>query len=407
MHWLLLYAHHFAQAEEHPSLNGFLRLPPGISMEVSYVAEPMIEPSSGTWGYAHGVEFMTQLSLGFVHENVSTWKEYDHWILTFDLQQYMDNGDFGEKIGVSNPTQEIFNPAGVYLGELSITRNPGDEKLYLKFGSISADADFLSPEITGMYTHAAFNNQYNVSMEIFPISPMNALGGVVGYDLTDRLRLKTGLYQLSSTRTDFDRKGWDFTTTLDNGLLEFIQFDGTIGEVADSLDICPPDDHTFSRHAYNCEGVEHVINELPKGSWQVGAFLSQDEKVQDERNPNNGLYANITLPVDLGIGAGHRFWASGVYGIHPDRNPLPLWVGGGIVSQGLFEGRPLDLLILGVSWSQFSMTDWDQRELLLEAEYSLALSDTIILQPNIQWFLDTGSQDNQPLVVGAHFQVGL
>ena len=407
MNWLLFSAYHFAQAEEHPSLNGFLRLPPGLSMEMSYVAEPMIEPSSGIWGYAHGLELMTQLSFGFVHEDVSTWKEYDHWIFTFDAQQYTDSGDFGEKIGVANPTQEIFNPAGIYLGELSITRNPGDGKLYIKLGSISADADFLSPEITGMYTHAAFNNQYNVSMEIFPISPMNALGGVFGYDLTDRLLLKTGVYQLSTTRTDFDRKGWDFSTTLDDGLLEFIQIDGTIGEAVDSLDICPPDDHTFSRHAYNCDGVEHVINELPKGSWQLGAFFSQNEKEQNDRSANNGLYGNITLPIELGIGAGHRLWASGVYGLNPDRNPLPIWVGAGMISQGLFEKRPLDLLILGFSWSQFSMTDLEQRELLLEAEYSLALSDTIVLQPNIQWFLDTGAQDNQPLVLGASIQVGL
>ena len=235
MHWLLWYAHHFAQAEEDPSLNKFLRLPPGLSMEVSYVAEPMIEPLSGVWGYAHGIELMTQLSLGFVHEDVSTWKEYDHWILTLDVQQYADTGDFGEKIGVVNPTQEIFNPAGVYLGELSFTRNPGDGKLYLKVGSISADADFLSPEITGMYTHATFNNQYNVSMEIFPISPMNALGGVVGYELTERLLLRTGVYQLSSIRTDFDKRGWDFTTTLDDGMIEFVQLDGMIGSSTDSI----------------------------------------------------------------------------------------------------------------------------------------------------------------------------
>ena len=26
------------------------------------------------------------------------------------------------------------------------------------------DADFLSPAITGFYTHAAFNNQYNVAV---------------------------------------------------------------------------------------------------------------------------------------------------------------------------------------------------------------------------------------------------
>ena len=77
----------------------------------------------------------------------------------------------------------------------------------------------MSPEITGMYTHAAFNNQYNVSMVNFPISHMNALGGVVGYDLTEEVSLKTGVFQVSSVRTDFDKRGWDFAATLNDGLL--------------------------------------------------------------------------------------------------------------------------------------------------------------------------------------------
>jgi hypothetical protein len=257
-----------------------------------------------------------------------------------------------------------------------------------------------------MYTHAAFNNQYNVSMEIFPISPMNAFGGVFGYRILDSLMLKTGVYQLSSIQSDFDRKGWDWTTTSDDGLMEFLQLSGTIGDSVDELDICPPDDHTFSRHSYNCHGVEHVINELPNGSWQLGAFFSQNEKQQGERYSNDGVYGNITIPLEFGIGAGHRFWMSGAYGLHSERNPLPIWVGSGLISQGLFEKRPHDLFLLGFSWSQFSLEDWSQREFLLEAEYSVALSDTIVLQPNIQWFLDTGGS-TQPLALGLSFQLGL
>ena len=193
-----------------PSLNSLLHIPPQASIELSYVAEPMMNLSDPMYNYAHGIEVMMQMSSGFSHQDISSWNELDHWIATFDLQQYSDTGDFGTQIGVMNPPQEISNPSGLYMGELSITRNPGDGWLYVKIGSLSVDADFLSPEITGMYTHAAFNNQYNVSMEIFPISPMNALGTVFGAQFQNGMMLKTGLYQLSSVQTDFDKHGWDW-----------------------------------------------------------------------------------------------------------------------------------------------------------------------------------------------------
>ena len=129
--------------------------------------------------------------------------------------------------------------------------------------------------------------------------------------------------------------------------------------------------------------------------------------MQDDRTSTHGLNGNITVPVDLGVGTGHRLWAREIYGLHPEQNLLPLWVGAGMISQGIFEHRPIDLLLLGLSWSQFSMTDWEKRELMVDLEYSLVLSDTIFLQPNIQWFLDIGVHDNQPLVLGASFQMCL
>jgi len=392
-----------------PSLNRVLRLPANVSAEMSYVAEPIIslrDPS--VFNYAHGVEVMLQMSPGFSHKDVSTWKEYDHWIFTFDLQQYFDTGDFGTEIGVSNPPQEIYNPQGLYLGELSFTRNPGDGWLYMRLGALSIDADFLSPEVTGLYTHAAFNNQYNVSMEIFPISPMNAFGAVVGAKMEKAMMLKGGLYQLSKTQTDFDKRGWDWTTSGTDGVLGFVQLEGVIGEVEETLDICPPDDHTFSRHSSNCDGTDHVINELPSGGWQIGAFAGQTElNFSSPQIDHQTIYGNVTLPVSLEIGAGHRFWMSAAYELMPENNPLPLWVGSGWISQGLFNSRPLDLVLLGFSWSQFSFDDMSQRELLLELEYSTVLTDTIILQPNIQWFVDSAVETQSPLTLGVGIHFGM
>ena len=63
----------------------------------------------------------------------------------------------------------------------------------------------------------------------------------------------------------------------------------------DELSICPPDDHTFSRHASDC-GDDHVFNELPGGRWQVGGFVSQYDFLDDGSSQgNHGAYANVTL----------------------------------------------------------------------------------------------------------------
>ncbi|MEC7986765.1 MAG: carbohydrate porin, partial [Myxococcota bacterium] len=218
-----------------PPLNDLLRLPSPVSLELAYVAEPTYSLPDSLFNYAHGFELAAQLSTGFGHDDPASWKEIDHWILTFDAQQYYSPSDLAADMGVVNPSQEIANPNGLYLGELSLTRSPGNDPIYLKVGSISMDADFLSPEITGMYTHAAFNNQYNVSMEVFPISPVNALGAVVGYSLPGDLDFKAGIYQQNSIRADMDRQGWEFDVNGEDGLVELIQLEGNIGDSPETI----------------------------------------------------------------------------------------------------------------------------------------------------------------------------
>ena len=400
--------HNYEPPSPLPSLNNLLPLPSWMSLEAGYVAEPFIVPGdSGVMvNYAQGVEMASQFSTGFGYDDAAKWLEQDHWILTLDVQQYNDTGDLGGDMGVVNSPQEISNPAGLYLGEVSITRDPGNGWLYFKMGSISMDADFLSPEAPGYYTNASFNNQYNVSMEVFPISPMIANGAVFGAHLDKGLNLKTGVYQLSSIRTDGDKKGWDWSSSADDGVVGLFQASMPIGH-DDELSICPPDDHTFSRHASDC-GDDHVFNELPGGRWQVGGFVSQYDFLDGGSSQgNHGAYANVTLPVPLPIGAGHRVWFSGVYGFQPVINPMPAWAGAGWMSQGLLNSRPLDLMLLGLSWSQLSLDELEQREIVLEMDYILVLTDTISLQPTVQYFLDTPSELSLPLAVGLGIHAGL
>ena len=343
-------------------------LPDSVSVGLMADAEPMLFAGEETANYAHGLELHVDLSSGFGTE-ISDWTERDHWVYSIDFQQFSDTGDLAAMMGVVHPPQEIFNPAGLYLGESSLMRDYGDGRFYTKFGLVSMDMDFLAPDITGLYVHSAFNNQYNVSMENFAISPLTGVGGAVGYQVSNDLEVKTGVYQLSTIMTDPSKGGLSFEVTADDGLVAIAQANGSLGE--------------------------NNSNGLPDPSWQVGGFASWDE-VDRDRVPNHAVYGNVTLPVQ----DSHRVWASANVGLNPENNPVPLWVGGGWVSEGLFDSRPDDLLLFGVSWSQLSMSDMSNREVLIEVESHLMINDVLTLLPVLQYYVLTPEETPVLPVVG-------
>ena len=84
-----------------------------------------------------------------------------------------------------------------------------------------------------------------------------------------------------------------------------------------------------------------------------------------------------------------------------------MWLGTGWVTQGLLEQRHLDLIIVGFSWSQLSFDDWSQRELLIEMEYGIVLTDTVIVLPNVQWYIESPGIDTRPVTMGIGIHAGL
>ena len=117
-------------------------IPEWMEIGGMYDTEPMFILARPYANYAHGIEANVRLGSGLA-KAPSEWSETDHWSAYLDIQQFSDTGDLGAAMGVVQAPQEIYNPPGVYLGELSLTREPGDGWLYLHIGSISADLDFV------------------------------------------------------------------------------------------------------------------------------------------------------------------------------------------------------------------------------------------------------------------------
>ena len=107
-------------------------LPEFVSVGVMFDTEPMLYSAEPYVNYAHGPRLHLDFSRGFTKEP-SDWSELDHWMSSLDFQ-HSDSGDLAALMGVVHSPQEIFNPAGFYLGEASVTRNYGDDSWYLNLG---------------------------------------------------------------------------------------------------------------------------------------------------------------------------------------------------------------------------------------------------------------------------------
>ena len=334
------------------------KLPDWVEVGGMYDTEPMLILAYPYANYVHGLEANVRMGTG-LSKDVSEWEEKDHWSLYGHFHQFSDTGDLGAIMGVVQSPQEIYNPRGVYLGELALRRDPGDGWLYVRLGSISADMDFVAPDAAALYVHSAFNNQYNISMEQFPISPFSSLGAVVGAPLSDTVEVKTGVYQLSRFRTNETIRGWRWDLNRNNGVVGFFQVNASF------------------------EDIEPTSN-LPQTGWQFGTFLSRDEASMN-REPSHGVYGNATVALSQHSIA----WVSVNHSLHPAVNPVPLWVAGGWISEAHWFDRPQDLVVTGLSYSQYSFVDPYAFETMLEVEYHYAATDWLTLLPNIQYFAYT------------------
>jgi porin len=73
------------------------------------------------------------------------------------------------------------------------------------------------------------------------------------------------------------------------------------------------------------------------------------------------------------------------------RNPMPFFVMGGLVYQGLVMGRDNDVTTFGVAYGKFSNELPNQGfELVLEWSHAFALTPCLTVQPDVQYVIHPG-----------------
>lgn len=375
---------------EGPDLNGLLQLPGWLDLQLQLQAQPLANPAGGD---RQSASWMQQLSLDVVAgpglaKPVEQWSEADHWRSHVQLMLFSGNPNWGEEIGAAFPLQSTAHPTGLWLTEASLERQMGSGNVAVKAGVLSINPGFVEAPVLNAYVHSALNNTLNLNVEVLPINPYVAPGLQVSWRPEPSGRwgeLRYGAFLLDPQYNLAALFGVDPDENQLNGHSQLLQwsFDRLPG--AEALQ------QAIQR------GEQRIARQLPPPLLQIaGGYLDN----RTTGNLNTVLATTLTLAAPLPLGLDNRLWLGVNAGLEWDTNPVPLFLSGGWLSQGIIPSRPLDVLALGVGSSRFSpsLSPGQSSETVLELNYSWLVNANLSLQPVLQLILNPDGSSADPIL---------
>ena len=362
-----------------------LPLPAWIDLELQVVAEPMANPAGGLSTMGSWIQQSSaSLSVGRgVHKDRAHWSEADHWQLNLELNHFSGNPLYGQEIGAIFPLQQVAHGDGVWMSELSLQRQAGTGWLGFKAGVLSLNPDFIAAPVLDYYVHSALNNTLNITINDLPINPYAAAGGLVAIEAQHDLSLRYGLFNLSSTLPVANWLGRkQEPPAAGKGWAQLLQVTYTPAWLT---------------------AATKPSNTLPEGLLQAGAYGTSGD--------GYGMYGTATWSLPLPIGRDHRLWVGSNVSVNDPTDLSPLFVGAGLISQGVLPGRPDDVLILGVGRSSLKPDQptgqTSTYEGLVELGYQLQLNPWLTLKPSLQWIVHPGQRGDVPGIFATGLEIGL
>jgi porin len=372
------------------SLNAWLGLPEWLDLQLQLQAQPLANPSGGS---RQSASWMQQLSLDVkassgLAKPLEQWSEADHWRTHLQLMLFNGDANYGQSIGAGFPLQSTAHPTGLWLTEASLERQMGQGNLGLKLGIFSLNPGFVSAPVLDAYVNSALNDTLNLTLDGLPINPYAAPGV--------ELRWRPD----PSGRWGEWRYGAFLLTPMDDFAALFgvqpdqPQLSGHSQLLQWSLDRLPGSEalqQPISRAG------RPIRRQLPPPLLQVGAGYLDN---RTSGNIDGVATATLTLAAPLPVGLDNRLWLGLNAGFQWDTNPVPLFLAGGWLSQGVLPGRPLDVLALGVGSSRFSPTLSPEQssETVLEVNYSWLVTGNLSLQPVLQLILNPNGSSSPPIL---------
>lgn len=377
----------------------------GILLSGTYIGEVLGNPSGGLKQGTH-YDGLLDVHLDADMETMIGWKG-----LCFHTNMFQIHGTSitAENLGSIVAASNIEAFPSTRLDELWFEQSMFSQKVYVRFGLLAADTEFMFADSAGAFIDSTFGWTTLSSDNLpfgGPIYPFASPGVLVTVKPNDRLKLMTAVYD-----------------------------DNPIGDCAEDLDPgeCNEDGFNFSwddpalllaeaDYAYNQNGARPGT--IKFGGWyDFGKFDDQRFDVNHglqgitgldplQHDGTYGIYGIIDQVIYKVPGEdGRNVSVFGrVIGSPSDRNQIDSYFDTGIVFIGMLPRRPNDVFGIGVAYTGISddasAFDRDSglsvirdHEVLLEISYTAEIVPGWNLQPDFQYIWNPGG--NVPDDTGA------
>ena len=386
------------------TLQQTLGLPAWVDLELEVLAEPMANPVGGLVREASWIQQTTLALTLRAPTGEAAAGEWKRWAMHLAVAAYNGDANYAQRLGAALPLQQVANPVGFWLTRASLERRSGDGRWSLEAGLVGMDPDLFSSPIEAFYVHDALNGAPVLfTIPNFPVFPVAAPGALLVLRPTPATTVRLASFDLAATDDIARLLGAVSGLPPGRGWTHQLQWSYAAPWLNRRLETpiaaCRAGGGLRARSP-NCLQPVAVERQLPGGLLQLAAYAGT--------GPNRGLYGSATVPVALPWGLDHRLWAATAAGFDTAANPTPSYIGGGLVSQGVLPGRPLDLLILGVARTGFSPISQPglSHEGVVELGYQIRFNQSFNLQPSLQWILNPGGAGRVPSLFAAGLQLG-
>jgi porin len=306
----------------------------------------------------------------------------------------------------------VFNVAQVCCGatyrlvDLYYEQALAEDRVNVRAGRFAAGDEFLASPLYGLFVSSGINgNPSGVALNAPGMTtyPVATWGARLRVRPTSASYVMGAILNGDASLADNDKHGADFSTrgpifAIGEAGVRLNQDEGATGLPGTYKVGAWYDDHRFTR--FGSVGRDAPAR-TTRGS--AGAYLLVDQTVYRGGTP--GSVRSLTP------------FASLVLAPDSDVNPLPVFVNGGLVAQGLVPRRDDDRAVFSLVYGRFSdRLQASQRrtgappqgyELVLEAGYLIQVTPWLQVEPDVQYVVNPGGTGRTPdaLVLGVQLSV--
>jgi len=362
----------------------------GIEITGGYTTEPAGNPVGGL---EHGFTYLHNFGFGvrFDLEKIFTIPDTTFLVT---ISQRSGRGLTQDSIGNAISVQQIFGGGQTYrLVQMRMERHLYDDRLELAYGRLTATADFLSSPFYCQFVNNGICGQPPAPFFNMPggitAYPQGTWGGLVQVHTTKDTYAKFAFYDGDPNNGDDVAKhganfGWG-----DNGVLLMTE----VGYKAKDGVWSMPSRYSFGGYYHTGDFPDVALDDFGQNIFlsgraarehagQEGFYLLFEQMLyRNARRPETGLNAFVTFVVSP----------------DEDKSPIPYYLNGGLIYEGLIPCRPNDKTALGFYSGWFGQDlrkaqrsaglASQTNETNIEFNHQIQITPYLYLRPNLQYVI--------------------